>query len=390
MKLNIIPFAHVLAALEAADAVDQETDVFNSHFHTHTEIAAVVPEPPGSTDKHVYPDLTASNFSHWIDLIASSQRFHEWHEIILPMSLAQELLDANTIWTLTGKEIRDDAMEDLLARFPKRTTKGISIKVVFDGQKEWFLRLDFCSTKDANGEGGKRYASSVRQVEEALQRICASKRAARAIEHIILRKAPGPARLLFVPHNKHMDTSREFRVFCPPVWTLSALSNEHRRGVTSSMLSQDAVVLCPLNGVEQDEKQETASEDTKPLDLIQQTDEKRRLGRVTAISQYRWHSRYHRPSTAEQDAEKALAAAQSIYSNISTHAASSLDPAVLQKLRAEGFVFDIFEASNGEMQLLEINPFGAMSGCGSCLFHWIEDGPLLYGAQEEVEVRLTM
>ena len=112
MDLNIIPFSTLQGALDAADAADQETDRFNTHFHTHTEIAAVVQESADGSHKHVYPDLTACHFSNWIDLIASSQGFEEWHEIILPLSLVQELLDANAIWTLTGKAISEDAMED--------------------------------------------------------------------------------------------------------------------------------------------------------------------------------------------------------------------------------------------------------------------------------------
>jgi hypothetical protein len=358
MSLNIIPFVDVQAALEVAEAADQETDKFNTHFHTHAEIAAIIPEPEGNSHKHVYPDLTASHFSRWIDLIASSQGFPEWHEIILSISLVQELLDANAIWALTGKAISDDAMEDLLARFPKRTSQAVETQTVFDGEKEWFLRLDFCSTKDARGEGGKKYASSIRTIEDALQRISASKRAIRALEDILLKKAPGPARLFFVPHNEHMDTSREFRVFCPPVWTLSALSNKRHGRATQSR-----------------------SNDREPS-----------LGRITAISQYRWHSPYHRPSlaAAQTDAAKVLACGNSIYAQILAYAAKLPDAGVLQRLRTEGFVFDIFEASSGEMQLLEINPFGAMSGCGSCLFHWIADAPLLYGIYEDVEVRLTM
>jgi len=249
-------------------------------------------------------------------------------------------------------------MEDLLARFPKQTSRAIKKEAVFHGQKEWFLRLDFCSTKDARGEDGTKYTSTVRTIEDALQRICASKRAIRALEDIVLKKAPGPARLLFIPHNKHMDTSREFRVFCPPLWTLSALSSNHLREATPNQSRNNGHTL----------------------------------GRITAISQYRWHSPYHRPSlaTAQKDAEKALADAKSIHSEILAHAATLPDQSVLQKMHTEGFVFDIFETTKGDMQLLEINPFGAMSGCGSCLFHWIDDAPLLYGAREGVEVRLTM
>jgi hypothetical protein len=159
-----------------------------------------------------------------------------------------------------------------------------------------------------------------------------------------------------------MDTSREFRVFCPPVWSPSALSDKYKhrhRGEATQIQRNDG----------------------QPL------------GRITVISQYRWHAPYHGQSLAavEADAEKVLTAATSIHARILSHAATSTDSRdILQRLRTEGFVFDVFEAANGEMQLLEINPFGAMSGCGSCLFHWMADAELLYGAQQEVQVRLTM
>lgn len=229
MDLNIIPFSTLQEALDAVDATDQETNRFNTYFHTHTEITAAIQESADGSHKHVYPDLTTSHFSNWIDLIASSQGFEEWHEITLPLSLVQELFDANAIWTLTGRAISEDAMEDLLARFPKQTSRAIKTKAVFHGQKEWFLRLDPCSTKDARGEDGTKYTSTIRTIEDALRRICASRRAIEALKDIVLL---GPTRLLFIPHNKHMNTSREFRVFCPPLWTLSALSSSHLREVT--------------------------------------------------------------------------------------------------------------------------------------------------------------
>ena len=58
-------------------------------------------------------------------------------------------------------------------------------------------------------------------------------------------------------------------------------------------------------------------------------------------------------------------------------------------LEKEGFVFDVFDTTS-EMQLVEVNPFGAMSGCGSCLFHWIRDAKTLYGRKEGIEVRLAL
>ena len=63
------------------------------------------------------------------------------------------------------------------------------------------------------------------------------------------------------------------------------------------------------------------------------------------------------------------------------------------KLKEQGFVFDIFENSEKqEVELLELNDFGAMKHCGSCLFHWIKDARLLYGMETErgVQVRVTL
>lgn len=42
-----------------------------------------------------------------------------------------------------------------------------------------------------------------------------------------------------------------------------------------------------------------------------------------------------------------------------------------------------------EAQLVEINPFGATSGCGSCLFHWLRDAKLLHGLEDHVEIRIS-
>jgi hypothetical protein len=34
------------------------------------------------------------------------------------------------------------------------------------------------------------------------------------------------------------------------------------------------------------------------------------------------------------------------------------------------------------VQLVEINPFGALSGCGACLFNWVMDRKVLYGLEK--------
>ncbi|KAI9696229.1 MAG: hypothetical protein M1836_005782 [Candelina mexicana] len=42
------------------------------------------------------------------------------------------------------------------------------------------------------------------------------------------------------------------------------------------------------------------------------------------------------------------------------------------------------------VQLVELNPCGAMSKADCCLFHWIRDAEALYGMRNEVEFRITM
>ncbi|KAF4342682.1 hypothetical protein FBEOM_3342 [Fusarium beomiforme] len=55
-----------------------------------------------------------------------------------------------------------------------------------------------------------------------------------------------------------------------------------------------------------------------------------------------------------------------------------------------GLSFDVFyDETDESSQLVELNVFDARSGCGSCLFHWINDWEKLYGDGERVEFRVT-
>ena len=61
------------------------------------------------------------------------------------------------------------------------------------------------------------------------------------------------------------------------------------------------------------------------------------------------------------------------------------------KLKNQGFVFDMTEDSGTQnVQLIELNDFGAMSGCGACLFHWIRDARVMYGLSQDTEVRVAV
>ena len=59
-----------------------------------------------------------------------------------------------------------------------------------------------------------------------------------------------------------------------------------------------------------------------------------------------------------------------------------LSEEITELLLRYGFSFDVTLQRNGGVQLVELNPFGALSGCGACLFNWVLDGRVMYGLEE--------
>lgn len=104
---------------------------------------------------------------------------------------------------------------------------------------------------------------------------------------------------------------------------------------------------------------------------------------VSAISQYRWHEPF--AGWDHMDAGSLLTQAYKILRLLESHAENT---GSIEDLRKFGFTFDI-AALKHDVQLIEVNPFGAMSGCGSCLFHWLDDARLLYGLEDDVKVWIT-
>ena len=109
-----------------------------------------------------------------------------------------------------------------------------------------------------------------------------------------------------------------------------------------------------------------------------------------AISQYKWHGRWYHADKSlgeqRQVAERVLEGANILLRQLLEH------PAMTEKLRSAGFTFDVAEhVDNREgVRLIELNDFGALSGCGSCLFQWVRDAQLLYGLRAEFELRVTV
>ncbi|KEQ64967.1 uncharacterized protein M437DRAFT_82953 [Aureobasidium melanogenum CBS 110374] len=110
--------------------------------------------------------------------------------------------------------------------------------------------------------------------------------------------------------------------------------------------------------------------------------------RMVAASQYYWHRSFPVAAFEPRDTvDVALTSAEEILGQILSTATAR---GTLQELKAWSFTFDIVIKRGGRVQLVEVNPFGVDSRCGSCLFHWIDDAKLLYGGKNGIEVRLLI
>ncbi|SJL01487.1 uncharacterized protein ARMOST_04809 [Armillaria ostoyae] len=332
MDVNIISHQTVKASIATAKAAGNfENDEYNTYAHPYESIQSVIPRTPDSVLVHRIPDMTVEHLSNWVDLIMATRcenpaNVHVFH---LPPVLVAEILAAANVWVFRKREPPE--MDELVSLFPRLTKAGIPASSVFAG-KDYFLRLDFCSAKDSEAAN-----SSVDDVAEIIEMLYKSRRACRALADELERRKgrPGrPVNLFLLPFNHDINPAREYRVFVPP---------------SESVLS------------------------------------------VSAISQYRWHKPFY-----EADRSAAMCRAKEVHEGairilelILEHA-ESLPQQVRDTMQREGLVFDVFQTSGGEVQLVEINPFGAMSGCGTSLFHWVRDAKLLYGECSKVEVRLSM
>ena len=110
-------------------------------------------------------------------------------------------------------------------------------------------------------------------------------------------------------------------------------------------------------------------------------------GEIVAISQYEWHARWFHANAKEKYAgfaERLVHICNALHDKIMAH------PAVTELLKSRDFVFDVVEnPDTQEVKLIELNDFGALSGCGPCLFHWIRNARVMYVVDEGVKVRVA-
>ncbi|KAF7556458.1 hypothetical protein G7Z17_g1468 [Cylindrodendrum hubeiense] len=116
-------------------------------------------------------------------------------------------------------------------------------------------------------------------------------------------------------------------------------------------------------------------------------------GAIAAVSQYCWHKPWIFSSLQSEEMNKTADAIWNGIVGIHQQIIGDLDrtnelDALLLK---QGYTFDVFyNKEKGTSALVDLNVFGATSGCRSSLFHWIEDLTLLYGDEEEVEFNVTV
>ena len=324
MNLNKTPYSAISDAFTERSSTGREQTFCNTHFHTHSEISAVLPNIGHLSPDPVQPWVL---LEPWLDIITSSQRLRDEdvHRIRLPGPLLALLISASEVGIYMGRVTTSDA-EDLEECFPRTTTRGLPLSQLFERGK-YFPRLNTCSLKDA-ADGGQGAVTSAKQL---WTRLVTSARACNGIRSILAFDDSAPIHLYLFPWNEGMRTELEYRVFCPP-----------------------------------------------------------EMGRIAAISQYQWHEPWvhaEKEGIEQRDlAERIWKAAEEIYGRLMAH------PAMTERMRSMRFTFDVREDVEGgdRLMLIKLNDFGAMSGCGACLYHWIRDARVLYGLEEKAEFRVAV
>jgi hypothetical protein len=347
MRILKIPYALVAADYEASNYNIESSNPssrsqrFSTAQHLATEILPVVPEnPPLFT--HCNPPWAPYNYTLWYNLIAQSQGLQEgqYHEVVIPGFLYEDMMRCHSAWVATGR-IHNTIMTEMLEAL-ESTKAGRKLASLLDGEKKWFMKLDQMSPKDSP-MGGKLPSLTVRDV---IMKLCTSMRA-----HSCLQREKEDAekenremkiKLVLNRWDEDMDDAREFRVFVPPSAAAAGAINDFS---TAPKL-----------------------EDFK----------------ISAISQYKWPFVFQTPwdYTLEETVSNVETGANAVLRDIITYTKEELTGAMRDLLLKHGFSFDIMLVQDGNVQLIEINPFGALSGCGASLFNWILDGKTLYGLEE--------
>ncbi|KAK2008702.1 hypothetical protein LZ32DRAFT_539419 [Colletotrichum eremochloae] len=194
-----------------------------------------------------------------------------------------------------------------------------------------FVRLNACSPKD--GVQSIPGQVSLHSLSEIILRLVTSSRCRTALEDCL--SALIPVELFFLPFDKRMGSQREFRVFC-------------------------------------------RAEDC----------------RITGISQYCWHKPWRYACLPEKDQDRIIEKVVLEAERLRVQILADLNgnDKTDRLLMEQGMSFDLlYDEEACDVELVELNPFGTRSPCGSCLFQWAKDQEVLYDEQNKktIECRVS-
>jgi len=286
------------------------------------------------------PTEGPQSFSRWLPLIAKSQNINpsRIQTIVLTPSQGKLLFNASSssIHTKTlNRQYKEELEEEI---------EPVFSRLVFPPEG-LFIRLDACSPKD-----GKDGTKPLRTIADIVLRLTSSFRARNAIDaalhpepHHVTGEVPvvEGINVYFLPFNDEMSTKHEYRVFCAPP-----------------------------------------------------------NGEITAVSQYKWHTPLvfqdcHSMVEIDKILVKIMNGIEVVHGEILSELGNGdMDLLLLE----QGFSFDVmWKEDEQRCALIELNGFGARSGCGACLFHWIKDMDVMYGRraatdgkEKEIEFRISV
>lgn len=272
------------------------------------------------------PEETPYSFGRWLPLILETRNLEPSQAQVISLSPAQtRLLLTAASASIATRMINQAYMEDIKDEI---IDPGLS-KLSFP-DCGLFMRLDQCSPKD--GRQSTPGKLSLHSAMDIVLRLTTSQRACSSLVKS-LELGNSNISLFFLPFNDRMKSEREYRVFCQP-----------------------------------------------------------HDGKIAAISQYCWHKPW---LFANLPVDERNTLVNDLWTKIQT-----LHGQIMENLRdddeldslllKQGFSFDTsYDETTKAVELVELNVFGARSGCGSCLFHWIKDLDVLYGKTGEVEFRVA-
>ncbi|KAF7558561.1 hypothetical protein G7046_g5593 [Stylonectria norvegica] len=285
--------------------------------------------PEHLEDRFVPPSHVPYNFTRWLPLILRTRGLDPSVAQVVKLTRAQ----AKILVDASGSSIITGVLD---SAYDEDLTEEIlpSLAHLRFPPQGLFVRVEGCSPKDVNTSVPDRM--SLHCAADIILRLTLSRRARN--EMIKALEFDGSTiDLTFLPFDDRMETQPEHRVFCSP-----------------------------------------------------------KQGAITAVSQYCWNLPWEfshlELSQRTLKMDEIGFAIKSLHQDI----LAELNPMDEQDslLKRQGFSFDVcYNEEEKRAELVELNAFGARSGCGSCLFHWIEDFDLLYGIGEparEVEFRIAI